>query len=143
MPELTRRRYRLRREECWHVDYGDVQVGAIARRSGAPIDGPQWEWSCGFYPGTEPGQHSTGTAETLALARAEFGRACEVLFATRTEADFQKRRDAQAFTAWKYTMWNADTKLPTQMASGISRCFCGSRSTSSAPTTMCARCTQK
>jgi hypothetical protein len=45
--------------------------------------------------------------------------------ASRTEADFQAWRDAQAFTAWKYAMWDAGAKLPTQTTSGTSRCFCG------------------
>ena len=35
MPELTRRRYR-ERQDCWHVYYGDVHVGTIARRVGIP-----------------------------------------------------------------------------------------------------------
>lgn len=37
MPELTRRRY-PERQDCWHVYYGDVCVGTIARRSGCPVD---------------------------------------------------------------------------------------------------------
>ncbi len=125
MPELTRRRYYRRPEECWHVYYGDVHVGTIAGRSGAPAESPQWEWSCGFYPGTEPGQYRAGDAETFELARAAFGRAWEALLATRTEADFQEWRDAQAFTAWKYAMWDVGAKLPTQLTSGSSHCFCG------------------
>jgi hypothetical protein len=30
MPELSRRRSSDAREECWHVFYGDVQVGTIS-----------------------------------------------------------------------------------------------------------------
>jgi hypothetical protein len=30
MPELTRRRNLEAREDCWHVYFGDVQVGTIA-----------------------------------------------------------------------------------------------------------------
>ena len=33
MPELTRRHY-PERQDCWHVYYGDVQVGTIAIRTG-------------------------------------------------------------------------------------------------------------
>jgi hypothetical protein len=38
MPALTRRGSPLAREECWHVYYGDVQVGTIAIRIGVPHD---------------------------------------------------------------------------------------------------------
>ena len=38
MPELTRRRSSDAREECRHVNYGDVHAGTIAIRSNNPID---------------------------------------------------------------------------------------------------------
>jgi hypothetical protein len=44
MPALTRRRNLEAPDECWHVYYGDVQVGTIARRVGCPVDVDQWEW---------------------------------------------------------------------------------------------------
>jgi hypothetical protein len=47
------------------------------------------------------------------------------LFAKRTEADFLEYRRHRASTAWKYAMWGAGCKLPTQMANRRSRCFCG------------------
>ena len=49
MPALTRRRY-PERHDCWHVYYGDVHVGTIARRSGNPHETEPWEWRCRFYP---------------------------------------------------------------------------------------------
>jgi hypothetical protein len=52
MPTLTRRRSTDAREECWHIYYGDVRVGTIARRVGNPHDTDPWEWNCGFYPGS-------------------------------------------------------------------------------------------
>jgi hypothetical protein len=55
MPDLTRRRYR-ERQDCWHVYYGDVHVGTIARRVGIRPSGRAWGWICGFYPGSEPGE---------------------------------------------------------------------------------------
>jgi hypothetical protein len=55
MPNLTRRRYPERRD-CWHMCYGAIQVGTIARRAGCPVYVDQWEWSCGFCPETEPGK---------------------------------------------------------------------------------------
>jgi hypothetical protein len=71
MPALTCRRY-IERIDCWHVYYGDVCVGTIARRSGCPADVDQWEWGCGFYPGTEPGQGESGTAADFEASRVEF-----------------------------------------------------------------------
>jgi hypothetical protein len=38
------------RPDCWHVYYGDVHVGTIARRTGNPHDTDPWAWRCGFYP---------------------------------------------------------------------------------------------
>src|SRR4030088_3456395 len=71
MPELTRRRY-PERPDCWHVYYGDVHVGTIAIRNGNPHDEDPWEWSCGFYPGSLPGEHQSDTAATFEEARADF-----------------------------------------------------------------------
>jgi hypothetical protein len=55
MLALTRRKY-PERPDCWQIYYGDVCVGSIARRSGCPVDEPQWEWGCGVYPGMGPRQ---------------------------------------------------------------------------------------
>jgi hypothetical protein len=49
MPQLTRCRY-PERPDCWHVYYGDVHVGTIAKRTGNPHDTDPWGWRCGFYP---------------------------------------------------------------------------------------------
>jgi hypothetical protein len=72
-PALTRRRY-PESEECWHVYYGDVHAGTIAIRTGIPHDEDPWEWHCGFYPGSQPGEHTSGTALTFEEARAGFER---------------------------------------------------------------------
>jgi hypothetical protein len=92
LPALTRRRY-PERTDCWHVYYADVHVGTIVRRVGCPHDEDPWEWSCGFYPGSRPGEHQAGTAETFDEARAGFETAWHVFLAGRTEADFR---------AWRY-----------------------------------------
>jgi len=55
IPALTRRRY-PERPHCWHVYYGDVRVGTIAIRSGIPHDEDRWGSSCGFCPGSHPGE---------------------------------------------------------------------------------------
>ena len=124
MPELTRRRYH-ERPDCWHVYYGDVQAGTIAIRVGNPKDTDPWAWSCGFYPGCNPGEHTNGTAPTFEDARADFERAWALFLAKRTEADFQVCRDGRDWHAWKYAMWDACLRLPTQTADGRARCFCG------------------
>jgi hypothetical protein len=51
MPALTRRRDLDAQDECWHVYYGDVRVGTIAKRIGIPPGEDPWGWACGFYPG--------------------------------------------------------------------------------------------
>ena len=84
-----------------------------------------WQWRCGFYPGSEPGDCTSGTAATFDQARADFEEAWRVFLANRTEADFDEYRKHRAWTAWKYAMWDSGCKLPTQLASGRSRCFCG------------------
>jgi hypothetical protein len=112
MPALTRRRSTDAREECWHIYYGDVHAGTIAIRSGIPYDEDPWEWSCGFYPGSHPGEHQSGIGATLEEARADFESAWRVFLSKRTEADFQKWRDARDWTARKYALWDAGKKLP-------------------------------
>src|ERR1700738_5536176 len=77
MPELTRRHY-PERQDCWHVYYGDVHVGTITIRVGIPRHEDPWGWICGFYPGSEPGEYTDGTAVTFDQARADFERAWEI-----------------------------------------------------------------
>jgi hypothetical protein len=103
MPELTRRRY-PKRPDCWHVYFGDVRVGTIARRVGLPHDEDPWEWNCGFYPEAHPGETTNGTAATFEEAREEFEGAWRVLSAKRTEADFQSWRDERGWQARKRAM---------------------------------------
>ena len=42
-----------------------------------------------------------------------------------TQADFVEHRQHRAHEAWKHAMREAGCKLPTEMADGSSRCFCG------------------
>jgi hypothetical protein len=113
MPELTRRRSPDRQEPCWLIYYGDVHCGTIAERTGNPFDTEQWEWRCGFYPGSDPGECSSGVAKTFGDARADFEAARKVFFSNRTEADFQAWRDQRDWTARKYAMWERGEKLPS------------------------------
>jgi hypothetical protein len=123
MPALARRRYPER--PCWHVHYGDVQVGTIAIRTGNPHDTDPWEWLCGFYPGCEPGEHQNGTSATFDQARSDFAAAWAVLLSKRSEADFQAWRDQRDWTARKYAMWQRGETLPSQKHNSLMRCPCG------------------
>jgi hypothetical protein len=72
------------------------------RSVGNPNAAPQWQWRCGFYPASEPGECKAGTSPTFDQARADFGRAWQVFSAKRTEADYQAWRDQRDWTAAKY-----------------------------------------
>ncbi|MGB6396098.1 MAG: hypothetical protein WBF73_10460 [Bradyrhizobium sp.] len=65
IPVLTRRRDQDRRDECWLIYFGDIYVGTLAIRSGIPHDQAPWGWRCGFYPGSEPGECTSGTGTTF------------------------------------------------------------------------------
>jgi hypothetical protein len=93
MPPLTRRRSKDDpHRKTWLIYLGDVRIG---RRAGVPTSAPQWGWSCGFYPGINPGEHRTGTAETLDDARAAFQGAWVELAATLTEAAYEMAASAR------------------------------------------------
>ena len=91
MPDLTRRRD-PDRADCWFVYYGDARVGTIARGIG-PNAASQWQWLCGFYPGSHPGEQRGGTAGTFDQARADFEKAWQMFAANRNESDYQAWRD--------------------------------------------------
>ncbi len=112
MPTLTRRRSTDARQECWHIYYGNVRVGAIARRVGNPFDTDPWEWSCGFYPGSHPRECTSDTSETFDQARADFEAAWAVFLSKRTEADFQEWRDQRDWTAEKYRRFDRGERMP-------------------------------
>jgi hypothetical protein len=116
MPALTRRRY-PERQDCWHVYFGDVHVGTIARSVGNPNAAPQWQWRCGFYPGSRPGECTGGTAPTFDHARADYEAAWRVFSATRTEADYQAWRDQRDRTERKYAMWDRGERFHSQQPS--------------------------
>ena len=70
-----------------------------------PGAAPKWQWRCGFYPGSRPGECTNGTAATFDQARADFEKAWRVFLSKRTEADFQAWRDQRDWTARKYARW--------------------------------------
>ena len=112
MPALTRRRSTDAREDCWHIYYGDVRVGTIARRVGNPFDTDPWEWTCGFYPGSHPRECTSDTSETFEQARTDFEAAWAVFLSKRTPADFQAWREQQAWTAEKYRRFDRGERMP-------------------------------
>ena len=113
MPALTRRRSLDAPDECWHVYYGDVRVGTIAIRTGIPPHEDPWGWNCGFYPGSHPRECTDGTAANFDQARTDFEQAWAVFLSKRTEADFQKWRDQQAWTAEKYRRFDRGERMPS------------------------------
>lgn len=124
MTELTRRRLDTN-FESWAIYYGEVLVGSISARSGVPKHANQWQWTCGFYPGSGPREMTTGTAVDFAEAREMFDRAWKALHPQKSETDYQEWRDHRDFTEWKYAMRDAGRELPTQNTSGVSECYCG------------------
>jgi hypothetical protein len=87
--------------------------GTIAMRNGNPHDTDPWQWSCGFYPGSHPGEHQDGTAVTFDEARADFEQAWTLFLSKRTEADFHAWRDQQAWTAEKYRRFDRGERMPS------------------------------
>jgi hypothetical protein len=124
MPVLTRRRY-PERPDCWHIYYGDARVGTIARRVGQPHDEDPWQWLCGFYPGSNPGEQTDSTAATFEQARADFEVDWRRFSARRTPADYQAWRDQRDWTARKYAMWERGERMPSQIPNSMMRCPCG------------------
>jgi hypothetical protein len=104
--ELSRRRDREARIERWQIWFDGVQVGSIGQRSGVPKHVPQWEWSCGFYPGSDTCEHRGGIADCYETARAAFGRAWAEFLHKCSDADFDAWRHQAAWTAEKYARWD-------------------------------------
>ncbi len=111
---LTRRRDPDARQESWLLSFGDVHVGTISLRSGNPAESDPWQWSCGFYPGSNPGECTNGTAPTFENARAEFLAWCAIFLPKRTEADFEAWRPERDWTARKYAAWARGKRVLVQ-----------------------------
>jgi hypothetical protein len=105
MPTVTRKRVNDR-PETWHVHYAGVRVGVIVERSGAPPSADQWEWHCGFYPGSNPGDDRHGTAADFEAARVAFDTAWREYLPKRSDADFDAWRQDAAWHAAKYERWD-------------------------------------
>ena len=75
--------------DFWLIYFGDVHVGSVGRAVGTPGAAERWVWFCGFYPGSNPGEQTNGTAATFDAARAAFEKAWLMFSARRTEADYR------------------------------------------------------
>lgn len=111
MPRLTRRRDGNAPQESWLIYYGDVHVGSIGLRSGNPVESHPWQWRCGFYPGSRPGECTSGTAATFESARTAFLVEWAMFLSKRTEDDFEAWRQERDWTARKYAAWERGEKV--------------------------------
>ncbi|MEY9397923.1 hypothetical protein ABIF66_008742 [Bradyrhizobium japonicum] len=121
----TRRRSDNEHQETWQIYFGDVCVGSIGARAGVPTSADQWGWRVGFYPGTEPGTHRSGSAATFDEARVAFESAWRQVEPTLTEDNYEAWRLSRDYHAWKYRMWAEGCRMPTQNQNSQSTCFCG------------------
>jgi hypothetical protein len=112
MPALIRRRDPLVDQETWRIYYGDVLAGTIAQCVGNPGAAPMWQWRCGFYPGSRPGECTGDTAASFDQARADFEAAWRMFLAKRTQADFEAWREQRAWTAEKYRRFDRGERMP-------------------------------
>src|SRR3979490_493393 len=97
MPVLTRKRVNDQ-PLTWHVHYAGVRVGVITERSGVARVAEPWEWHCGFYPGSDPGEQRFGSAASFEAARDYLPK--------RSDADFEEWRQDAAWHAAKYARWD-------------------------------------
>jgi hypothetical protein len=125
MSSLTRRRDPDAHDETWLIHYGDIHVGTISLRAGVPDSVDPLGWAIGFFPASHRGVRASGTAKSFDTARATFEAAWQWLLPQITKTEFDEHRRYRALEAWKRPMWDAGLKLPTQVADGRSRCFCG------------------
>jgi hypothetical protein len=110
MPALTRKRVNDR-PVTWHVHYAGVRVGVIVERSGVAGVAEPWEWHCGLYPGSEPGEQRYGTSASFEAARTAFDAAWRDFLPRRSEADFVAWRDQAAWTAEKYRRFDRHERM--------------------------------
>ena len=71
-------------------------AGIIAQCIGNPGAGPRWQWRCGFYPGSRPGECTNGTARDFEEARTDFETAWRVFVSVIPLPAFVTRRSRAA-----------------------------------------------
>jgi hypothetical protein len=124
---LTRRPDRDPKSGGWFIYYGDVRIGHIGKRAGVPLHVDQWGWTCGFYPGCDPGEQVHGSSAGFEEAKAGFQETWDRMLPKKTEAHFEMWRRNRDFHAWKNRMHDEKKPMPTQRTDGRSQCFCGQR----------------
>src|ERR1700742_5180780 len=121
MPHLTRRRD-PDRPETWLIFADGVEVGSIGFRDRHFIS-PAWIWSIRLA------QNRSGAAHTFEAARAEFEAALRTGSSDKLVEALAVARFEKAAARWMYVMHDRFLKTPTEMANGVSRCYCGARIT--------------
>jgi hypothetical protein len=111
MPALTRHRDPDVAQETWRIHFDDVHVGTIAACVGNPGAACMWQWRCGFYTGSRPGECTNGAATSFEEARVAFEAAWCVFLSKRTEADFHAWRNQREWTESKYAAWAAGRRV--------------------------------
>ncbi|BAM86906.1 putative symbiosis island integrase [Bradyrhizobium oligotrophicum S58] len=110
MPTLTRRRDPHSPNETWRIYFGDVEAGTIAERPEGPSGSPVWQWFCGFYPGSHPGEQQLGRANTYEQARDAFQTAWNVFLSNRSQQDFDEWRQHHNTLNKRLRLLGIDTK---------------------------------
>lgn len=126
MPAVTRRADNPHRE-VWHGHLRGRagRLNRPARRR--PVGVAQWQWSCGFYPGCDPGEHINGVAADFFTARREFEIAWRELSAVKIEADYQAWRDDRDMKADIRAKHARGERLDGEIPNSMMRCPCGIR----------------
>jgi hypothetical protein len=96
----------------------DARKAAGAKRLTAPRPHP-----------SHRGIAKDGIATTFDQARDDFEQAWRAIQPKIDESVLPGAPATRARTAWKYAMHDAGAKLPTELASGQSKCFCGAELT--------------
>lgn len=97
----------------------------VGKRAGVPVHVDQWQWTLAVYPASHRGIRDSETAASFQEVREAFEGSWRKMAPKITEADREEHRRQRAYTAWKYRMWETGCKLPTQMTSDRSQCYCG------------------
>jgi hypothetical protein len=100
MTALTRRH--PERTDCWHVYYGDVHVGAIARRTGCARSTSIRGNGAAASIRAWSRDRADAAPQPISMGTADFEAAWRRILPTLTEANFQEWHDQRDWTAKKY-----------------------------------------
>jgi hypothetical protein len=111
MPELTRKRVN-NRPVTWHVHYAGVRVGVIVERSGAPPSSDQWQWCCGFYPGSHPATIDTAPRRPLKRRAWRSRPHGEIICPGAAKPTLKNGAIKEAWTDEKYRRFDRHERMP-------------------------------